>query len=50
MTLGKALERWDTYNNTIDEKTNDPCETLWDRMYVWFDGKVNLVMLIIKAT
>lgn len=41
VTLGKALERWDTYNNTIDEKTNDPCETLWDRMYVWFDGKVN---------
>ena len=19
----------------------DPCENLWDRMYVWFDGKVN---------
>jgi len=41
VTLGKALERWDTYNNSIDEKINDPCETLWDRMYVWFDGKVN---------
>ena len=34
------LERWDTYKNkTIDIK--NPCENLWDRMYVWFDGKVN---------
>ena len=25
----------------IHPKINDPCENLWDRMYVWFDGKVN---------
>ena len=34
------LERWNTYENEIDN-IKDPCENLWDRMYVWFDGKVN---------
>ena len=41
VTVGLPLERWDTYNNDIHPKINDPCENLWDRMYVWFDGKVN---------
>ena len=41
VTIGNALERWDTYNNKIHHDINDPCENLWDRMYVWFDGKVN---------
>lgn len=41
VTIGNALERWDTYNNKIHPDINDPCENLWDRMYVWFDGKVN---------
>lgn len=35
------LERWDTYSNKIHQEINDPCYNLWDRMYVWFDGKVN---------
>lgn len=35
------LERWDTYSNKIHPEINDPCYNLWDRMYVWFDGKVN---------
>ena len=35
------LERWNTYENEITEDLYDPCEYLWDRMYVWFDGKVN---------
>ena len=35
------LERWETYSNKIHPKINDPCYNLWDRMYVWFDGKVN---------
>ena len=39
--MGNALERWDTYNNLEHPEINDPCELLWDRMYVWFDGKVN---------
>ena len=41
VSAGDPLERWDTYNNDIHENINDPCEQLWDRMYVWFDGKVN---------
>ena len=41
VTIGNALERWDTYNNKIHPDINDPCENLWDRMYIWFDGKVN---------
>ena len=41
VTIGDALERWDTYNNKPHPDINDPCEKLWDRMYVWFDGKVN---------
>ena len=35
------LERWNTYENEIHDDIKDPCENLWDRMYVWFDGKVN---------
>ncbi len=41
VTIGDAHERWDTYNNEIHPEINDPCQNLWDRMYVWFDGKVN---------
>ena len=35
------LERWDTYNNPVHPDINDPCNLIWDRMYVWWDGKVN---------
>ena len=35
------LERWNTYSNAPHPEIKDPCENLWDRMYVWFDGKVN---------
>ena len=41
VTASFPLERWDTYNNEIHDDINDPCENLWDRMYVWYDGKVN---------
>ena len=41
VTAGYPLERWDTYNNEVHTDINDPCENLWDRMYVWFDGKIN---------
>ncbi len=37
----KVSERWDTYNNKIDEDLLTPCRSIWERMYVWFDGKVN---------
>ena len=41
VTASFPMERWDTYKNKIHENITDPCENLWDRMYVWFDGKVN---------
>ena len=41
VSIGDALERWDTYNNEEHPEINDACENLWDRMYIWFDGKVN---------
>ena len=41
VSAGYPLERWDTYKNDILTDLKDPCENLWDRMYVWFDGKVN---------
>tara|TARA_E500000178_G_scaffold356378_1_gene433818 strand:+ start:3178 stop:4338 length:1161 start_codon:yes stop_codon:yes gene_type:complete len=40
VTVGKAIERWDTYKNQKDE-IKSACNFLWDRMYVWFDGKTN---------
>lgn len=36
-----AYERWNTYKNKVHPNINDACENFWDRMYVWFDGKVN---------
>ena len=41
VTASYPLERWDTYNNKPHDKITDACENLWDRMYVWFDGKIN---------
>ncbi len=41
VTASFPLERWNTYENEIHDDITDPCENLWDRMYVWFDGKVN---------
>ena len=35
------LERWNTYENKLHPEINDACQYLWDRMYVWFDGKTN---------
>lgn len=40
VSIGDPIERWDTYNNKISQ-INSACPKLWDRMYVWFDGKVN---------
>jgi radical SAM protein with 4Fe4S-binding SPASM domain len=41
VTAGFPLERWNTYKNNPHQKINDACENLWDRMYIWFDGKAN---------
>jgi sulfatase maturation enzyme AslB (radical SAM superfamily) len=37
-----ALEnRWNTYANDLRPEDTKPCEYLWQRMYIWFDGKCN---------
>ena len=41
MTASYPLERWNTYQNDRHLHIKDPCENLWDRMYIWFDGSVN---------
>ncbi len=41
VTASYPLERWNTYLNIEHPEIRDPCENLWDRMYIWFDGKVN---------
>ena len=34
-------ERWDTYNNPIENAGVHPCNFLWGEMNVWYDGKCN---------
>ena len=41
VTASFPIDRWNTYKNKKDIDISDPCENLWDRMYVWYDGKVN---------
>jgi radical SAM protein with 4Fe4S-binding SPASM domain len=41
VSASDAFERWDTYNNKKNEDISSPCSYLWDRMYVWHDGKCN---------
>ena len=41
VVIKPAYERWNTYLNPIDEKIKSPCSYLWERMYIWFDGKFN---------
>ena len=33
--------RWNTYANETHPNITSPCEYLWQRMYVWFDGISN---------
>lgn len=44
-------ERWDTYFNAVlpDEKLL-PCGDLFERMYIWWDGKVNPCDVDYKST
>ena len=39
--MKSAYERWDTYFNETTPNLHTPCELLWERMYIWHDGKVN---------
>ena len=41
VSFKSAYERWDTYNNKPHADLNLPCNVIWERLYVWFDGKVN---------
>ena len=34
-------QRWDTYNNPPEVAGKNPCQYLWERMYVWYDGICN---------
>ncbi|MDV2502430.1 MAG: radical SAM/SPASM domain-containing protein [bacterium] len=40
VTIKEMAPRWDSYNNPLMEETR-PCNFLWERMYVWYDGTVN---------
>lgn len=37
----EVSERWDTYNNNRNDELIEPCNFIWERMYIWYDGKVN---------
>jgi len=37
-----AVERWDTYNNTPHPQLTNPCSYLWERLYIWHDGRVGV--------
>lgn len=37
----RAQKRWNTYENPIDPDVAHPCSFLWNRLYVWHDGKCN---------
>jgi len=39
--MKKSFERWNTYENPVHADHISPCHMLWERMYIWFDGKVN---------
>ena len=44
-------ERWDTYNNSdLPSERLLPCGDLFERMYVWWDGKVNPCDVDYKST
>ena len=34
-------QRWDTYNNPEEIAGKNPCQYLWERMYIWYDGICN---------
>jgi pyruvate-formate lyase-activating enzyme len=40
VTFSDVVTRWDTYNNDL-MSFSKPCEYLWERMYVWYDGTCN---------
>lgn len=50
-SLTDLQERWDTYNNSeLPSNMLLPCGDLFERMYVWWDGKVNPCDVDYKST
>jgi hypothetical protein len=41
VTIYPAEERWDTYSNSPHPELTLPCNYLWERFYIWFDGICN---------
>lgn len=41
VVMKPAYPRWNTYLNDPEPNFIKPCSYLWERMYIWFDGKVN---------
>ena len=41
VVMKPAYPRWNTYENKPAPNFKKPCEYLWERIYIWFDGKVN---------
>ena len=41
VVMKPAYPRWNTYLNDPEPDFKKPCGYLWERIYVWFDGKVN---------
>ena len=40
VAIKPASARWDSYNNDLSHKSS-PCNELWERIYVWYDGTLN---------
>tara|TARA_B110000008_G_scaffold279158_1_gene325176 strand:+ start:6207 stop:7349 length:1143 start_codon:yes stop_codon:yes gene_type:complete len=41
ITIAEVEERWDTYKNPIQPDFSTPCQNVWERFYVWWDGVCN---------
>lgn len=40
VSIKPATPRWDSYFNEVN-KIDKPCNQLWERIYIWYDGKIN---------
>jgi len=41
VVLVEMENRWDTYHNSKEIAGTNPCNYLWERLYVWYDGICN---------
>ena len=41
VVMKPAYPRWNTYLNEPTPNFAKPCNILWEKIYIWFDGKVN---------